>query len=155
MCFYNGDCDLTYSVCEEDVSTAAEPFRCQECHRHLPTGAVRHDLYLQEHEECRACDEDECSCAEGKCCQCSTPSIGKSEDFVRCGECDKFLKAVQASEEEEGCAANESSPPLGFMIERISDSDGEDKRRYIKKAIAMFPELKTTGYITFIARRIC
>lgn len=55
-----------------------------------------------------------------------------------CTECTKLLKAIEASEIEEGCNPDESQPGFGELYDAMSE---DDAGRYRAKAAAMFPEI--------------
>jgi hypothetical protein len=155
MCFWNDDYDWTAEVSEEEEFVASKPTKCQECYRLIPAGETMVHIWMQQYEECHACYDGECECPEGRCCQCEEPVFGETFDYHRCQECDKFLMAVEAAEVEEGCARHESRPGLGAMASDIMDGDRENIKRYFKRALRDFPELKASGYLTRLGKRIC
>ena len=150
MCFYNGDCDWTASVCEQADTVAIADCKCSECGQTIPVGAFAHTIFMQEYEECRACEETECECpydSDGnpicwtKGCQCEKPELGETFDYVRCDGCDKFLQAVESAEIAEGCDRLEARPNLP-MYDDMQGIGQEECKKYWIKAVEMFPEFK-------------
>jgi hypothetical protein len=144
MCFVNDDCDWYASICEKTAAPANEVTRCDECHRKIQPGETVHHIFMQQYEECHACDVAECECEErGKeCCACDKPIFGETFDYDRCDECEKFLEAVQAAELEEGCSQYESQPDLGDMLSSIREVGASEAKRYYKAAMRLHPTLK-------------
>jgi hypothetical protein len=97
---------------------------------------------MEEYEECQACYEGDCECPEGKCCACLNPTFGESFDYVRCDACEKFLKAVDIQEADDGCAPSESRPALGEMVNSIQDLGAERAKEYFQRALKDSPEIK-------------
>ena len=166
MCFYNDDYDWTASVVEQSTGVSIGKL-CDECHLPIPPGATIHHIFMQEHEECHACENGECECpltadgelsCDSKGCQCEKPAFGETFDYDRCDECDKFLRAVEAAEIDEGCEPYEARPGLGGMIEELRNLEGDNEvypaKRYFKLAVKMFPELVTSGYLGRLAKRV-
>jgi hypothetical protein len=161
MCFINDNYDWIAEVWEESTETATKPVRCQECREQIPVGGTLHCIHMQEHEECHRCfgdhfdeDDERCPCSAlkdryGACteCKCEKPDFGESEDYWRCENCDKFLNAVESAEVEAGCSTHEARPGLGMMLEDIINGDRHGAKRYFKTALAMYPELKASGYL--------
>lgn len=149
MCFYNDDYDLKASVVEKTEKVATKPVKCDECSRMIHVGETVHHIYMQEAEECKACDNGDCDCIEREkeCCACEVPDMGETFDYDRCDECDTFLKAVEAAEIEAGCPPYEARPALQIMKEAIRDGGDLEARKYFKTAARMFPALKQSGYL--------
>jgi hypothetical protein len=153
MCFTQ-DCDWTAEINESSDVIAEKPTRCDECLATIAVGAFVHHIHQQEHEECQDCYAGECACEKNRCCQCESPSYGETFDYDRCEDCHKFLQAIHDVEIEAGCREWESQPLLLSMVESVQEGDKDQAKKYVRKAIQMFPELKVTGYITRIAKRI-
>ena len=68
-------------------------------------------------------------------------------------ECDSMLAAIASYEFDEGCAVHEAYPALDMMSEELSNLGLKYSRGYFKKAVALFPELKKSGYLARLARR--
>jgi hypothetical protein len=111
---------------------------------------------MEEHEECRVCEEDMCDCPEDEngekvClnngCQCETTDLGESFDWRCCSQCHKFLDAIHDAEIEAGCRESESRPMLTSMVEEISEQDCKEAAKYFKVALRKYPELKMSGYL--------
>jgi hypothetical protein len=152
MCFVN-ECDWSPMVNEEADIKACGCTKCDECHAVIEYGDSMHTIYQQESEECLQCRDGWCEC-EGDCCECSDPDFGETFDYVRCEQCDKFLKAVEAAEIEAGCGPHEARPMLSMMVEDINNGGREEARKYFKKAKAMFPELVASGYLGGLWRKM-
>lgn len=156
MCFWEGDYDWVATVAEWSEGQANGATRCDECHRDIPEGATVHRLFMQEHEECRTCCDGECECPkdeDGDCpvCCCPDPDFGESQDYGRCEDCHAFLRAVEAAEIEEGCKPHEARPRLTSMVEDIREAGRLwERKRYLKKAVAMFPDRK--AYLAWLWR---
>lgn len=154
MCFLN-ECEWFASINEHSSNPATKATKCNECGIVIQPGEIVHRLYQQEYEECRDCEYGYCECEKDKCCICEKPNYGETFDYDCCDNCDKFLKAIEASEIEVGCRRSESRPMLTMMVEDIREAnDPESVRRYVKKALVMFPELKTNKYISRIAKKL-
>ena len=155
MCFIN-ECGWCAEINEEADEIALEKTRCNECDRIIPSGDFMHTIHQQEFEECQACANGECDCHEvdDSCCQCEEPDYGETFDYVRCLQCDRFLKAVEAAEIKAGCSINEARPLMPRMIEDISDGGRQEARKYFKMARVMFPELVASGYLGDLWRRM-
>ena len=153
MCFLDHDYDWYASVSERSTVTLEKPTQCQECRRMMQSGETAHHVYMQEAEECVDCEHGDCECGWNdeagtfRCCKCPEPSVGNTFDYDCCVECDKFLQAVEAAEIDAGCAISDALPPLTEMMEAIMNGDMDDAKRYFKKAVAMWPELKASGYL--------
>ena len=167
ICFYSGDCDWMADVTEEETYPSDGKTKCMECWRVIPEGQDVHHTYFQEHEECHACYDGECECparddGDKVCvdgdCKCEHPSFGETSTYDRCQDCDKFLKAIEASEIDEGCKPHESRPQLGVMVEELRNLEGDNEvypaKRYFKRAVKMFPELVASGYLGMMARKV-
>ena len=102
-------------------------------------------LHQQEYEECSAC--------LGECC-CESPDYGETFDLNCCMDCVKFLEAVRVAEIEAGCALSEALPLLGEMVVQIGEGGHEEAKKYVKKAIKLFPELKASGYLGWLWRQM-
>jgi hypothetical protein len=158
MCFVN-DYDWYAEVCEQDDRPALADFTCDECWRLILAGQMQHHVHQEEYEECQRCADDDCDCQKngnGRCdgCQCDQPATGETFDYNRCEECDKFLKAVEQAEIEAGCDLSDSRPGLCGMIPEIQGGGREEAGRYFQKALRMFPELKASGYLGWLYKRM-
>lgn len=142
MCFIN-DYDWYASVATDEETTADKSTKCFECHRAIPAGETFRHIDQQEHEVCTQDPESDyyegeetdqigCKCEPGKC------DFGETFSCDICTECTKLLKAIEASEIEEGCSPDESQPGFGELCDAMSEDDGG---RYRAKAAAMFPEI--------------
>lgn len=145
MCFVACDYDWTASVVVDTDEPAKKKTHCDECGADIQVGEMLHHKSFQEHEECRVCHPDG---------EESPPDLeehehefGETSDYDRCDSCDKFLQAVEAAELEAGCSKYDSRPNLAYMIEDIRNGDMDDAKRYWKKAVVMFSELKASGYL--------
>lgn len=154
MCFVN-DYEWTADLVERWTETVEKEVHCDECYRAVPVGAVVHRVFMQEHEECRACFYDgDCECPEGECCKCEKPTFGETFDYFCCDECQKFLGAVSASEVEAGCRPSESLPSLSGMVPEINGGGMEEAKKYFKKARVLHPDLVRSGYLGWLWRKI-
>jgi hypothetical protein len=152
MCFYN-DYEWTAEITAEWTAPIEVITKCDECKSHMNVGSEMTFIHMQEYEECYRCAECECDCPrdkDGDCvgCQCEPPEFGETFDYVRCEQCGKFLKAVEAAELKAGCRLSDSRPALGNMIEEIQDGDNEGAQNYFETAREMFPELVNSGYLS-------
>lgn len=156
MCFTN-ECDWTAEVSNERSEPAEKIVRCDECHRDIQIGATVHHIGQQEYELCHACEFGECKCAgntdeDGHECTCEEPEYGETFHYDRCDDCDRFLKAVEAAEIEAGCKPHHAVPLLLNMIEDIREGGTGEAKRYWKKAVVMFPELR--AYLAWLWREM-
>ncbi len=158
MCFYNDDYDWVAAIEDEAERILEKPTRCDECGRKMQVGETAHHVFQQQHEECQACEEGDCDCPDKEdCphdCKCDEPNFGETFEYDRCVECDKFLKAVEQHETDEQCPPMERQPAYAMMIETISEFERKDALKYFRKAARMFPELKRTGYLKRLWRRM-
>ena len=161
MCFYNDDCDWIAQVYEESASVVTESGQCQECGRIMLVGATMHNVWIQQYEACRRCDPNERAewdddFAGGPLEQCSDGQhdYGETFDYSRCDDCDLFLQAVQEAEEDAGCHHDDARPPLEFMRERINDGGQDEAKRYWRKALERYPQLKASGYLGWLWREV-
>lgn len=138
MCFWN-ECDWHAQVVEHDDEVLDRDIKCFECRRTIKAGQLTHCVFMQEREECRECDEVDCTCGE--------KAFGETYHCRSCDECFKFLNAVSAAEIAAGCNVSESRPSYEGMIEEISNSGMDEAKKYFKRALVTFPELKTSGYL--------
>lgn len=152
MCFVS-DCDWYPNLVHLDTITADAVRRCDECRRDVQAGGTLHHVYMQEAEECKACEHGNCECV-GDCCQCAEPSTGESFDWVCCEDCHKFLESVKATEVAAGCHVNEATPSLCGMLEEIFNGGREEAGKYFRTAIRMFPELQRSGFLGWLWREI-
>ncbi len=150
MCFINDDYDWQARVYEKDTKITDKPIRCQECNTLISIGDKIHAVYMREYEECRDCYNGDCLCLVDKCCQCTNPTFGEECNYHRCASCEKFLTAVHDIEIDGGCSEHESVPPLGNMIEYIQNGHEDEAKKYFKRAIKEYPELKSSGYLGLI-----
>lgn len=154
MCFY-AEGGWYASVSAWTTRRLTKPCRCDECRRVMPAGTAMHHLFLQEHEECRACEADECEClgkGDDHECVCPDPQYGESYDHDECDDCHKFLEAVQAVEIEAGCRRAESRPALGEMVNDINEGGMQEAKRYWQRARLEFPGLAASGYLGWLWR---
>jgi hypothetical protein len=156
MCFIN-NCSWTAEVQEEWSALAEKPTYCEECRRPIPAKAMVHYLEQQEHEECQACVWGDCACPDRTddfhYCVCAEPEFGELFEWRCCDDCCRFLKVIEAAEMEAGCAASESRPMLGEMIESLREAHA-DLDRYLEAAQRLHPELQANGYLEWLRRRI-
>jgi hypothetical protein len=151
MCFYNDDYDWRAELIQRQDGVADKPVACYECGDKIKPGQFVHHIYMQEHEDerCEWCDDGKTS--DGTECQdCDGKGVrgpGQTYDYDRCQNCHKFLQAVESAELEAGCSSYEATPSLEGMIEEIRNSDADEAKRYFKKALRLFPELKRGGYL--------
>ena len=145
MCFVNDDCDWTASVVQEADTVATGQVMCDECSANIGIGEFVHTIHMEESEWCKDCENGDCACV-GECCQCKTPNLGETFDYLRCEQCDKFLKAIEAAEIEEGCSEDTARPMLP-MWDDIQGMGRGDAKRYWKKAKEMFPEMVASGHL--------
>ena len=141
MCFVN-DYDWCASVVADAMPFAAKPFKCNECGVGISAGDQYRLVLQQEHETCWQCEED-----DKDECDCDEPDLGETYTYRCCEECWKFRKAVEAAEMAAGCAVSESSPSYEGMFDEISAGGQEEATKYWRKAVKMFPELRTSGYL--------
>lgn len=153
MRFYH-DYDWTARVVERGHQVRGTAIKCDECYKTIGVGEMAYHVFMQEHEECQTCDSFECECAEGQCCACEKPDYGETFEYDRCEECDKFLQAIEAAEIDEDCDPSESRPALTSLREDISNAGLEASKKYWLKAVVMFPELKASGYLGKLWKRI-
>jgi hypothetical protein len=137
MCFWN-DSDWTAQVYEEEEGPAPADTRCDECRGHIFKGQWRHHVFMQEHEECQACedtwDKDAPPCDDGK------HEYGEQFDYNSCERCYRLRHAVRQVEEEEGCTGSEAEPYFGGLFEQVGS--GEGWQHYADRMAAMrLPEL--------------
>ena len=156
MCFY-ADYDWTPDVYEEETVTLDKPRRCGECRRMFAKGEDLVRRYGQEHEICQACESGVCDCDSPRdrfdsCtdCRCADPEYGETYEEWCCEDCRDFLQAVQAAERAVGCGVDESTPPLGEMVEYIRDGEASEARKYFQRAAADFPALKRSRYLGWL-----
>lgn len=151
MCFVNDDYEWTAYVSVWSKCNAQQPTRCDECSRVIEPGVVVHHLHQEESDECLRCERGDCDCGfgpngvgevEDKCCACPEPDFGRSFDYDRCDDCDRFLQAVEAAEVEAGCSRDDARPECGKMIEDIGNAGHDEAKRYFAKAYEMFPDIK-------------
>lgn len=158
MCFVQ-EGDWIARVNDADDILATVQMKCCECGDVIPVGAFAHTVHQQEHEECQACENGDCNCpwdfyyGARKCCRCEKPEFGESYDYVRCEQCDKFLRAIEAAEIEEGCHKNEARPMMP-MWDDLEGIGRQECKRYWKKAAKMFPELVASGHLAKLWRRV-
>lgn len=152
MCFYHGDYDWTASICDETIEKAKKDIECQECWTEIKINEEYQQIFMQESEECLECENEICYCEEDKCCQCEKPDYGETYLHRRCLECVKFLQAIEEVEIAAGCKGEETRPPLEHMLESLSYSD--DVNKYFKTALKKFPELKKSGYLKRIYKKV-
>lgn len=154
MCFIN-EAEWAAQVSEKTKQTAVMAIKCDECRRQISMGAEYVHIYMQEAECCVACENGDCDCdLEGECCKCDEPDYGQSFDYDCCLECDKFLQAIEAAEIKAGCSQYEARPMLTEMIEALQEGDEFTERRYVQEALRMFPELKQSGYLGWLWRKM-
>lgn len=163
MCFVH-DYDWRAELVERGSHATESGTSCHECYARIGPGETIHTLWMQEHEECQACENGDCACLKNHDdagCQCEEPVHGESFDWQCCDNCYKFLQAVEAVEVEAGCHRSEARPALTAMIEEVSGSNSvgreeamPEARKYFKKAIALFPELKASGYLGKLWKRM-
>lgn len=155
MCFYN-EGDWCVAVQKEETLAAAAPLRCDECGVMIQVGGYVRHIHQWENEDCQDCENGDCDCGEAGCCRCPEPkNYGEEFDYHCCEQCDKFINAVASAELEVGCREHESKPMLTSLFEELHEVSIHDKRRYVKKALSMFPELRTSGYLTAMWKKIC
>ncbi len=162
MCFIHDDYDWRASIVEQSDRIAESPYRCDECQATIAAGEPVHHVYMQQYEECRDCENGECTCppvivngeTQDGCCMCSNPTFGETFDYDRCDGCSKFLHAIQLAEEDEGCSGDETRPGLGTMIDDMLNGGLDEAKRYFKRALLEYPELKTSGYLGRLGKRI-
>ena len=108
MCFIN-ECDWYAETVIDEERPAEKPLKCYECHRAVPTGETMRHVDMWESETCKhnpshddyeGPEMDSEECPEG--CE---HDFGESFSCSICQECAKLLKAIEASEIEEGCHA--------------------------------------------------
>lgn len=149
MCFTH-DYDWYAETQEQSTFIADKPVKCNECRVEIPVGGNVYRIWQAEYEGCQLCENKYCECEPDRCCDCEEPDYGETNEHQCCENCHKFLQAVEASEVEEGCERSEARPALFCMIEDIrqfDDYDYRNRKRYIQKAIEMFPEMVGNGYI--------
>lgn len=138
MCFIN-EGDWTARVVEQDDNAVSNTeIKCGECRRAIPAGVPHISIYLQEHNEDDWDDWDD----DGNPLNFDP---GETFETNRCADCEKLLKAVEASEMEAGCHRSQARPCLEMLFEEISES--RCGLRYRTKAQEMFPELEASGYL--------
>lgn len=160
MCFIDdGDYDWVaeYQETDKNYSNRLFRLRCAECGVLIDAGESCCRMYLQQWEEprCAACEMVEgCNCVpsnyDSEEAFQSRFSTGDSETVIWCQECEKFLTAIEAVEEAEGCPAYSRRPRVGGMREELWHLDKADKKKYFLRAKQMFPELVTSGYFARI-----
>lgn len=153
MCFVN-EADWVASESAEYTYAATQRIKCCECRELVGSGALVHYLWLQEYDECLACYEGECSCPCGECCQCEAPTFGETAELYTCDNCHKFLQAVEATELAAGCRSYEAKPLPEMMYNDIQEVGSEEAKKYWQQAIRMFPELRTSGYLGRLWRKM-
>lgn len=161
MCFIN-EADWVARESAEYTYAATQRIKCCECRELVGSGALVHYLWLQEYDECQRCEDGECECPdveyEGSmlqdCCQCAEPTYGETAELYTCDNCYKFLQAVEATELAAGCRAYEARPLPEMMYDDIQEGGSEEAKKYWKQAICMFPELRTSGYLGRLWRKM-
>lgn len=166
MCFAS-DYDWYAEFIDNSTPIADRDIRCDECHCAIPAGTRYHHTYMQQHEECRDCDNGECECqpifedgvqvgrtCEDNGCQCAEPNIGETFEWHCCESCFKFLDAIEAAEVEAGCKRYEARPPLTEMLDSLRNAGARDCKRYYRKASQMFPELVISDYLPKLWRKL-
>ena len=142
MCFDEGDCDWTASVCEDETLPATKPTRCDECGRMIEVGEPVRHIFLQEHEYCREDPEhedydgeetDRVGCGHATEDECD---FGESSHYDRCQTCDQLLDAIYQHEIESGCKHHEAQPNLGELDNAMIYGDRD---RYLAKAEQLYP----------------
>lgn len=141
MCFYN-EYDWTASIVLDSPDTATKDTHCDECGRPILAGETYRHLFMQEHDECQQCNDDDL-----EDCTCDEPQYGESYNYESCIECSQFLQAIKEVEKEEGCTGDEVSPALGQMIEQVAEIGEEESRKYFVRAREKFPALHSSGYL--------
>jgi hypothetical protein len=154
MCFVHGDYEWIANISHHSDAPAEKETTCDECGCPILVGQMLHHIYQQEYEECRDCEEGDCSCERDKCCQCKEPDVGNTCDYDRCDQCDKFLQAVEDAEVAAGCSKSDARPALGEMRDDISNGGRDEARKYFVAARRMFPELVASGYLHAMWQRI-
>lgn len=129
MCFYD-DSDWFSEVADHCEFILELPRRCDECTREIPAGSVMHMIYLQRYECCRMCDDEDPECEH---------DYGETDEYGRCDECDKILKAIEAHEADEGCPVHSRRPMLRDLRDQMIEH--QSAQEYRARALSMFPEL--------------
>jgi hypothetical protein len=113
-----------------------------------------HSIFMQEREACEECNgfpdtegEDGCTCEE--------PALGKTFNYDRCDDCDKFLRAIEAAEIEVGCDIDTSRPALTSMIDDLKELRYNDEgiARYWQKSAKMYPERSFRQYLGWLFKK--
>lgn len=149
MCFYTDDCDWIASHTEEENRTEDKDRRCLECGTKIPAGQELHRIYLQEHEDCQACEYGECVCAgdepieESHDCRCEKPDFGQDYEYRRCLNCDRLLQVIEDVELSRGCRSWESRPMLEQMRESLQQMDWSDAKAYFDACRVKHPEMSS------------
>ena len=147
MCFYNDDYDWIARQIEEEDRVEDRDCRCLECRQKIPAGTELHYVYMQEYEECQACENGECACNDGEPvddsheCRCDKPDFGSVYEYRRCLNCHRLLQAIEDVELERGCRHHEARPMLEQMQESLQEMGWSDARPYLDTCLAKHPEM--------------
>lgn len=137
MCF-NNDYDWYADISDVRDWPLGRPTSCHECCAPIGYGDWRRHIFQQEHEECQWCEYEELAEADEPC---ETHDYGETFECDLCRDCCKILAAIEAVETDEECPPHARQPAIGELVEALSyDEDS----RYARRAVAMFPELKSS-----------
>ncbi len=146
MCFEN-EGEWCARIDTKEEKPVESPCWCLECNQDIPIGIIALHVFQQEEEECQC---DACQYRDGDE-DWSIPAVGCTKDFgqtfegVVCQDCCKLLKAIRALEIEEGCPEFAQQPLYGELHEVFCDH--EQSFEYARKAVEMFPEVRTHRFI--------
>lgn len=158
MCFYN-DYDWYASTCDVTDGPTEPAGKCYECGCEIPAGVFRRQVFMQEHEYCQICEDEDSSdflgtiddddndvpAPEHKC------NYGETFECDICQNCVNVLAAIKQAEIEAGCPDHAQQPAYGELRDALYDH--EDGPKYAKRAIEMFPELASVGFVVNAAKR--
>ena len=152
MCFVN-EGDWTAAETYDSILLVDREMSCDECYAKIKPGDVAFWSWACEHETCQTCeqDEDRWENDEYQGCNCGKPDFGETCDYHRCWNCHLFLEAIEAAEIDAGCPKYASRPMLFSLREELVEGGAREAKKYYRKAIVMFPQLKE--YLAFTWRR--
>lgn len=159
MCFVTRERDWSAEWWREGTAPAKGEAACDECGRAVAAGSPLYSLHERESpycQNCHGCPADEVHDADedAHACACEEPDFGETLDYEACPGCRKFLRAVEAAEREAGCAAHESLPYLTDMLNAVQDGGAREAFKYFRAAVRMYPELRESGYLAFLWRKL-
>lgn len=139
MCFDDSDCDWHAEVIEQTRRRANKACRCDECREPIEIGDWFTHVWMQEHEECEQCVENENDpdlTAEEREHVCSA---GETFACNYCESCRLIRHAIYEVEKEEGCPERARHPHL-MGLQYVFD-EHSNAGVYARRAIELHPEV--------------